>query len=452
MNRADHNGNLPSQSVPNKGLCERQNDSPFSKKLIIQGILIIVCFLTGLGFWSFLAPIESAVVAPGIVSVGSNHKTIQHLEGGIVQAILIHEGDKVYAGDILIRLQNTREISQRNQLNAQYFEALATVARLTAEFNDKAVISFPDELINNKDDQAAQVAIGGQQSIFNSRERLHDEQLSALTKRITSFSDEIKAIKNQIKAGHRQKNFISEELKLLKKASRLKLVDKTKVLQLESKKAQTESDISEMQISMAKANQGILETQLNMTEMKFMLIKETDEELRVANASLYELHQQLITAEDILSRTEIHSNIDGTVVGLKVHTVGGVITAGEPLLDIVPLNDELVVEASIDLRDIDQVKTGLPAHVELTSFNRRSRKLIDGEVKIISADSIIDPMSGQAYYKARIELSKESILANNITLQPGMGAEVMIRTGSRTPIDYLLTPITRSMGRALREE
>lgn len=427
------------------------NSPPFSKRLMLKGGGVIVFFLMGLSLWSFFAPIESAVIAQGLVSVDSSRKTIQHLEGGIVEEILVHDGDKVQAGDVLIRLQDTYQISQRNQLRAQYIEALATAARLLAERDEKSTIVFPTELTKNPDKLIAQAAIEGQRSIFASRKRLQDERLAALAQRVTGFGVEIDAIRVQIKSGEKQMNFISEELILLERANKLKLVDKPRLLELKRKKAEIEANISEMQISKARAEQGILESRLNMTEMQVTIMKEVEEELRTVNARAYELRQQLIAAEDVLRRMAIKSAIDGTVVGLKVHTVGGVISAGEALLDIVPSHDELIVEASIDLQDIDQVQPGMPAHVELTSFNHRSQKPIDGEVKMVSADRLIDPITGLAYYRARIALSKQSLKAQNTLLQPGMGAEVLIRTGARTPVEYLLMPITRSLGRALRE-
>jgi HlyD family type I secretion membrane fusion protein len=175
------------------------------------------------------------------------------------------------------------------------------------------------------------------------------------------------------------------------------------------------------------------------------------DQLRTVGARVYELGEQLAAAEDVLKRTEIRSPIDGTVVGLKVHTVGGVVAAGQPLLDIVPSNDALVVEASIDPSDIDQVRAGLSAQVQFTAFNRRTRTPIDGEVRMVSADRLTNPQSGLPYYLARIRLRADSPGFRRVTLQPGMSADVMIRTGARTPVEYLLAPITRSLDRALRE-
>lgn len=183
-----------------------------------------------------------------------------------------------------------------------------------------------------------------------------------------------------------------------------------------------------------------------------MALKETDEELRLLQARAYELGQQLATAEDVLRRTRIRSPIDGTVVGLQVHTISGVVAAGEPLLDVVPSDEELVVQASVDPRDIEQVHAGLPAHVELTAFNRRVRTPIEAVVRTVSADALNDPLTGASYYLARVELQPDSLQAQPVALQPGMTADVMIRTGARTPLEYLLEPITRSLGRALREE
>ena len=425
---------------------------PFSNGVMGAGFAVIALFLGGLIAWSLLAPIESAVVAPGVISVDSSRKTVQHLEGGIVAEIAVREGDSVRVGELLLRLQDTGQTSQRNQLRAQLDEALAGVARLRAEREGAAQVEFPESLNQRAADPAVAAVLDGQRSIFTSRQRLRDEQTAVLTQRIAGFGDEIDGLNGQIDAANRQLGFIGEELVMLEKMFAKKLVDKPRLLALRRDQAAIEGGISEQQAAISRANQGVLESRLRIAELQATAMKESDEQLRLLQARAYELGQQLTTAEDILQRTRVRSPIDGTVVGMQVHTIGGVVAAGEPLLDVVPSNEELVVQASVDPRDIEQVHAGLPAHVELTAFNRRVRTPIEGVVRTVSADSLVDPLTGVAYYMARIELQPESLLAQQAVLQPGMTADVMIRTGARTPLEYLLEPITRSLGRALREE
>ncbi len=424
----------------------------FGNGAIAAGVAIITLFVSGLACWLLLAPIESAVVAPGVVSVDSNRKTIQHLEGGIVAAIAVREGDKVRAGGLLIRLEDTEKKAQRNQLRAQHADALARLARLQAERDGADDIGFPQSLLDRADDPAVEEALNGQSRIFASRRRLQMEQGSVLTRRMEGYRDEIGGLEGQIAAADRQLALIAEELDMLRLMDARKLVGKPQLLALQRKKAEIEGLISEQRAAVARANRGILESQLRIAELAAMRTKEIDEELRLVQARVYELRQQLTAAEDVLRRTRILSPIDGTVIGLQLHTIGGVVVAGEPLLDVVPSDEELVVQATVDPRDIEQVRTGLAAHVELLAYNRRVRQPIDGVVSSLSADALSDPLTGAPYYRARVRLVAESLQAQPVALQPGMTAEVMIRTGARTPLEYLMEPVSRNFRRAMREE
>lgn len=427
-----------------------EQDRPFGSGLISSGIIVISVFLFGLGVWSFFAPIESAVISQGVIHVDSSRKTIQHLSGGIVEEILVREGDKVKAGDTLIRLEDTQQRSIRNQLKARYFEAVAAVARLKSERSELLTINFPLELTGQYDNDDAKIAIEGQHSLFLSRKQLRDEQLLAYDQRLMGLQAEIIAINDQIKAGEKQKA-IAEDLITLN-TEQNQQANKSRLLELEMEKAKIESEVSKTQILLARANQSILESILQRIETEVTEKKQIEEELRSFSATVYDLQQQLAVAEDELNRTQIKTYTNGEVVGLKVHTVGGVINAGQPLLDIIPSGDELIVETVINLKDIDQVKEGTEALIELTSLNHRFQKPIEGKVKWVSADSVADPITGRRYYKARIELDEKSMKQQDVVLQPGMGAEVMIRTGARSPLEYLMKPISRSFGHALREQ
>lgn len=431
---------------------QHDTNRPFGAALVLKGFAIIIVFLGGLAAWSLLAPIESAVVAPGVVSVDTNRKSIQHLEGGIVEAIAVREGDRVKAGQVLIRLQDTVRGSVLNQLQAQYFEARATAARLRAERDGKSEIVYPAELLAEAVGESARTAIAGQRSVFDSRRKLYTERRAILGKRVAAFNEEIIGLEGQVKANKKQLALIEEELVGLTVLYEKKLVPKQRLLALERRKAEIEGAISEHRASIGRANEGVQESRLRMTELQASAETEVVEQLRAVNARAYDLGQRLAAARDVLSRTVIRSPIDGIVVGLDVHTLGGVIAAGQRLLDIVPSFEKLVVQASIDPRDIDQVHVGLPAHVKLTALNRRNQTPIAGEVNTVSADRLTDPQTGAAYYLARVELDADSPGLTDVALQPGMSADVMIRTGARTPAEYLMAPITRYLDKALREK
>lgn len=426
--------------------------SPFGLGSMLAGIAIILGFAAVFAAWSLLAPLESAVVAPGVVSVDTNTKTVQHLEGGIVEEILVRDGDTVVAGDVLIRLENTLPVSVLNEIQGQYFEALATEARLIAERDGDAEIRFPDELRRKAADEAVQDAITGQESIFASRNRLRSEQQNILERTIAGLEAEIAGFQGQIEAANRQIALIDDELRDALTLREQGLMIKPRYLELQRQKAELEGDASSYLASIGTARQNIEQARLKVAEARANEVSTGAEALRAVRALAYELEQKLAAAADVMNRTEIRSPIAGTVVGLKVHTVGGVVTAGEPLLDIVPVNEKLVIQASVDQLDIDQIQVGLPATIWLWALNRRDRAALEGSIETISADRLVDPTTGSAYYLARVVLDTNSPEFRTTTLQPGMSADVMIRTGERTVWNYLITPISDAIGRSMREE
>jgi epimerase transport system membrane fusion protein len=424
---------------------------PFGVGLTLCGFAIIALFCGAFGAWSTLAPIEGAVVAPGVLAVESNVRTVQHLEGGIVQEILVHEGDTVAAGDILIRLGSTHPTATLNEMQAQYFEARATEARLIAERDGLDRIEFPSELRDKVGDQAVQSAMTGQESIFASRRSLLRDRLDILERTQSALTNEITGLEGQIGSAERQLALIEEELTSANSLLDRGLMEAPRVLALRRTQAELEGTISQHRAAIGVAQQRAEEALLRMAELRTSMANEVEEQLREMRTRAYELGQRLAAAQDVLDRTMIRSPIAGTVVGLAVHTVGGVIAAGQPLLDVVPLNDKLVVRATIDPLDIDQVTEGLPATIWLSALNRRTQTGIEGRVQTVSADRLTDPRTGLPYYLARVELEAAAAEHSTVPLQAGMSADVMIKTGARTVWDYLSAPIVRSLSFALRE-
>jgi HlyD family type I secretion membrane fusion protein len=390
------------------------------------------------------------VVAPGVIIVDSRMKTIQHLEGGIIESISVREGDEVKAGDLLITLQNTMPASTLNEVKSQYVEALATVARLSAERDGTDSLKVPQELLTRSSDPNVRDAIAGQESVFRNRRSLLKQQLSILEGTIAGLQIEIQGLEAQIEASRTRLQLIGEELKDAIILLNQGLTNRPRVLALMRQKAEIEGAIASYSASIGVARQRIEDARLKSAELKANDSTEIVKSLDGVRTRAYELAQKLAAAEDIMHRTQIRSPTDGIVVTMKVNTIGGVIAAGQPLIDIVPKNDKLVVQASIDALDIDQVQVGLPATVWLWAANRRNRAAIEGKLKIVSADRIVDPKTGSAYYAARIEL-EDVPTDGQIALQPGMGADVMIRTGARTPWDYIKAPIADFINWSLRE-
>lgn len=426
--------------------------APFGVALTLAGFAVIAAFCGAFAAWSVLVPIEGAVVAPGVISVNSNVRTVQHLEGGIVEAIQVHEGDTVEEGQVLIRLGSTHPLATLNELQAQLFEARAIEARLVSERDGLDRIAFPADLRDKVGDQAAREAMAGQESIFASRRSLLDDRLDILRRTEGALTSEIAGLEGQIGSAERQLEVVEEELATANQLLDQGLIEAPRVLALRRSQAELEGAISQHQAAIGTAQQRIEEARLRMAETEATAANDVEEELRAARARGYELEQRLAGARDVVDRTAIRSPIAGTVVGLEVHTVGGVIAAGQPLLDIVPIDDDLIVQATIDPLDIDQVSEGLPATVWLSALNRRTQTGIDATVRTVSADRLSDPRTGSAYYLARVEMDAAAVEDAAVPLQAGMSADVMIKTGARTTWEYLSAPIVRSLSFALREE
>ncbi len=423
-------------------------ERPFASSGALAGALIILGFVGLFALWARAAPLESAVVAPGVVSFDSYRKTIQHLEGGIVERILVADGDVVRVGQTLIELSDVQPETTLKQLRAQLQEAEANIARLKAERDDVDEIAFPDALKADQD-PSVQAMLAAQRALFESRRQLFRERLQLLEQTIALSEEEIRGLTGQITSAETQRRLLAEELSQIETLFKEGLVPKPRLLALQRRVAEVDGGLSELTAQTAQAEQRIVSARLAMGELRTETNTEIVDGYRTEQSAIYDLRQQVVAAADVLARTQVVSPIDGVVVDLQVHTLNGVVRPGERLMDLVPTADELVIEASIDPSDIEEVRQGMPAFVQLTSLSRRRRRPIEGEVTFVSADRLVD--DGAAYYQARIKLSPTSVGAQSAELQAGMGAEVFIRTGERTPLEYLAAPIIRLLNRGMRE-
>ena len=294
-------------------------------------------------------------------------------------------------------------------------------------------------------------AIAGQRSVFETSRALRGDRRAILERSKDALSEEITGLESQIAASRRQLEIVTQELATAQDLYERQLTERPRVLAIEREQAQLEGAIGQLEAAIGTARQRLAEAELRMTEFEAARASEIVDELRVAEARVYELGQRIDAAQDVLRRTLIRSPIDGVVVDLNVHTVGGVVSGGETLLNVVPVNDKLVVQATIDPLDIDRVGVGQEATVWLSAVNRRTQSGLPARVQTISADRLVDPRSGAPYYLARVELDTAAVERSAIPLQAGMGAEVMIRTGARTTWEYVSAPIARSFSRTFRE-
>lgn len=421
---------------------------------IIIGFVIVALFFGALGGWAALAPLESAAIAPGEVTIDTNRKTIQHLEGGIIGEILVRDGDVVATGQVLIRLEEIQSRAELELLQGRYITAIAIEARLIAERDGQKEIPFPEWLLDRLEEPEIIDTVAGQMNIFSTRRESLDHQTQILGQRIAQFKEEITGLDGQIAAEDVQLKLIGEESKDVRRLVEKGLARRPRLLALEREAAALEGQRSQNVAAIARARQSISEARLRISELQTEMVNGVVQLLSETQAELFDLADRIRASEDKLGRTEVRAPIGGTIVNLQVHTPGGVIAPGAPLLEIVPSDDPLVIEARVDPGDIDVVRPGLDAQVRISAFSQRNMTPIPGTVTYVSADRLDDERTGIGYYIARIKLADKDIAEalKGAELQPGMQAEVMIATGARTALEAIISPLSGSFNRAFRED
>lgn len=320
---------------------------------------------------------------------------------------------------------------------------------MIAERDDRADIAFPTALT---EDDAHAETLAGQVKIFVTRKEGLIAQQSILRQQTAQLSEEIEGLKGLIAAENTQIELIRSEIKDVQALVEKGLAKRPRLLALQRQRAEIEGARSRNVASVARAKQQIAETRLRVSELSTQKLNQVVEELRATQTELFDLEERVRSAEDVLTRTDIKSPLDGTIVGLQIHTPGGVVGPGEPLMDLVPSGAGMIIESQVDPNDIDVVHAGLPAQVRLTAFNQRNLSPMDGTVLTVSADRLTDERTGVPCFLARVMLEEDLSDDIAVTLYPGMQAEVMIVTGERTVLDYIFRPLSQSLGRAFRED
>jgi HlyD family secretion protein len=434
----------------------RPEDVPLRPRIgapLAAGAFLLIAFFAGFGGWAALAPLSSATVAEGVIRVETHRKTVQHLEGGIVREILVNEGDKVTAGQVLMRLDKTQSGTTVSVLQDQQDALLALQARLEAERDGLDAIQFPPELSARQSDPKVAIVVGGQQKIFDTRRQSLRAQLGILSQRVEQLGSEIAGHKAQLVSANEQIQLTQEEIATVTDLLNRGLERKPRLLALQRQQSYLEGSRGEQLGAIAKAQQEIGEAKLQSADLLDKRSSEIALELRDTQSRLLEIRQKLGAAVDVDNRMEVVAPVSGQVVDLKVHTLGGVVRPGDALLDIVPQSDQLVVEARVRPVDIDAVHAGQSAQVALTAYKQRTTPRLDGRLATVSADALIDESRHISYYSAEIHIdSSELAKLNGVQLYPGMPAEVMIVTGERTLLQYFIQPVIDSFHRAFREE
>lgn len=416
---------------------------------VMTGLLIIFLFFGVLGLWSLLAPLQSAAIAQGVLAVDSQRKTIQHLEGGIVSEIRVTEGQQVDAGEVLVVLDDTQARARLELLNGRLRATRAQESRLIAEREGNSEITYNAALLELADTAAGAEIVQSQENIFAARRQALNGQIAILRGRISQHQEEVSGLTELVASLDQQIRLVEDEIISNEVLVAQGLSGKTRLLELQREHANLLGRRSQSMTEISRARQNIDEARLQMTELSTTHLNEVVAQLRDIQTEIYDLTEQIRSAKDILSRTEIRATQGGTVVDIQVHTIGGVVAPGQDLLDIVPVGDEIIVEARIDPADIDVVQAGLEANVRLTAYSHRNLLPIAARVLTVSADSLTDNRTNLPYYLARIKFTGE--VDSSLELYPGMQTEVMVVTGERTLVDYLTWPLRQSFNRALRE-
>lgn len=425
---------------------------------ITFGMWTIIIVFGFLGVWSALAPLDSAAVARATVVVDSNKKTIQHLEGGIIDEILVKEGDIVKKNDPLIRLNQTAAKARVGILRSQYFIAKSAASRLLAERDGKQELEFPEELTKAQNDseygKEATEAMDTQRRMFISRRDTLTSQVNILEQRIKQSQEEIEGLQAQEKSARQQMSLLDEEISTVQKLLAAGNAMKPRLLALQRSRSDLDGKRGEYVALIARARQTIGQAEIEKIGKKNDFTNNINTELRDTQAQLADLEEKLRASDDILERIVIVAPQDGKVNDLQYHTVGGVIPPGGKVMDIVPLQDKMVFDAQVSPQDIHIVHEGLHARVRLTAYKTRRVPIVEGHITNVSADKFTDQRTGMTYYNARVELDPKQLehLAERVQLYPGMPAEALIVTGRRTVLSYLISPLTDSMRRAFREE
>lgn len=426
---------------------------PPIKSATTFGGILLLSFLLIFGLWSVLATLETAAMAPGKVIVATKRKSIQHLEGGIVKKILVHEGSVVKMGDLLIKLDDTQAKATFSLLHNQINTLLATRARLIAERDNAKVIQFPAELTKEQNLPDVQKLLEVQSSLFYSEQKTNEGQVEILQQRVSQLNKQIESFQAQVISSDTQLKLIQKELDAILVLDKKGMIEKPRLWALQREAAKLTGDRDQITSQIAQTEQKIGETQQQSLTFKDGIQKEILDKLSEVESKLLDISERVMAAKDILNRTNIISPQAGTVVDLQVHTLGGVISAGKPLLDIVPSQDQLIIEAHINPLDIDTVRPGLEAKVRLSAFKSRSTPWVDGVVDFVSADVFEDPQSRQSFYTAHVIVSVDELKQlHKVKLYPGMPVEVMIITAKRTPLNYFFAPLTESFSRAFKEQ
>jgi HlyD family secretion protein len=422
------------------------------RRIIGWGCVLLVLQFCCFGVWAMTVPLRGAVVAPGVIKVHSKRKAVQHLEGGIVKSIHVRENDQVKSGQLIARLDTTQIEANLGSLETKYFSVLAMEARLAAEEARAQSISFPDELKKSASHASARIAMQTQEAEFAARLAAIENERKMIDQQMLQLTDSIRGLQSSTKGVEQQLVLLREEISdtsyLLSKG----LARKPRVLALKRAEAEASGQIARNSASVAEMRGKMAELEDRRRQLGFNQNQEIAKLRHAANEEIGNLRHRIAALRDQLSRSEMHAPESGKIVGLNSRDLRAVLAPRETLLEIVPTEDRLVIEAALKPIDREEVYAGQTARVRVHALNIRRRPMLDGKVVAVAADALTDAKSGVTSYMAELELDINAPTAAYLpSLLPGMPVEIFIETGERTFAEYLLQPMELRINRAFRE-
>jgi HlyD family secretion protein len=423
------------------------------KRHMVVGLAVVILLAGGLGGWASTAQISGALIAPGSIVVESNVKKVQHPTGGVVGELRAHDGDVVKSGDILVRLDDTVTKANLAIVTKNLDAMLARAARLEAEQRGVDKITFPPMLTSRADDPDVKALMISEAKLFDVRVNGRTGQKAQLRERIMQLNEEISGLVAQEQAKDQEIDLVQKELAGVSDLYDKHLVQLSRLTTLQRDAARLSGERAQYVAQRAQAKGKITETELQIIQVDKDMISDVSKDLRETNDKIGEFIERKVTAEDQLRRVDIRAPQDGMVLQSSVHTVGGVITAGDPIMLIVPQADDLQVEAKVNPQDIDKLQLGQKTLLRLSAFNQRTTPELNGVVTRVSPDTTTDQRTGQSYYTIRVSMpSAEVARLGAAKLIPGMPVEAFVQTGERTLLSYLIKPLNDQLMRAFREK
>lgn len=443
---------LPRKGLPTAGEARAQYEQLESpRKIIRQGMAVVLLFFGILGVWSFFGRISGAVVAPGRIKIETERKIVQHLEGGIVDEILVREGQEVVAGEPLIILRSVQTDASAAALRKELVGLHAQRQRNIAEKDGNTRIVWTEELKGLAETTQSMDLLANEEKIFATRLQTLDTQVSLLNSQLAQLKAQVAGSEDQVRAESKIIATLQEELASKRRLHKDRYVDKTQILGLERELAGHQGTRGKLRQTIAEAKQREAELNLRITETKGKFVEEATKSLGDLETRILQAQERLRPLDDAAARLQIKAPVAGRIVDLKVHSKGAVVRAGETLMDIVPHDNPLIVETQVPVNKITQVYMGQPALVQLDAFDTRMVPQMPGTVTYISADSLMPQHGGDPYFLCHVQVDPEALEEEKLYLAPGMPATVFITTTERTIIYYMFEPYIKNWERALRD-